>query len=255
MLDSFKNWLTIIISPKQGFEKLNEKSNFVLIILTLIVLAIFAKALVLPVYTHDLYYEAAGRSYVNFLEMMGNKLTEAQKESEASMMQSDFSKQLTIWGTFLTPIISILVSLFIISFILWFTLKIFKTYLTFKLVFKILACSSIFILVENIIEALVLLSLDWKTILTTINNFVELKAGLIPPLSLAAFFNVESVTQFGYFVIDYLTNIFIYMSFIYVYYGLMVSGKIDHKKALSITITFAVFMLMFGMLADVFIPK
>ncbi|MBB6481006.1 YIP1 family protein [Spirochaeta isovalerica] len=241
MKNTFILWKEIIANPFEGYKKLNNDTKLFLPFLTIIILFLFSVLLMIPMQTSDVYGEAMARVQQAALADRGTELSDEQMTAMAEQMKSPMVRNITIVSTIGGGLVSYIVITLVSALILKLLSGGFKKEaVKYSLVLKIILFASIVSMVQALLKMGITLSGDWQRALARVNTTGDLQMALQSPVSLAALFDPVSMGRQVYFLLDYVTDIFNWIYYLFLYAGLKGALALEKNKALAVTVIMAV---------------
>ncbi len=248
-MNTFKLWKNIIVNPFQGFRDVNDQTKLALPLITIILLMCISFSILIPVYLNDSYGEVLARIQYEKMVEDGNAMSLEQMDNLNKYFQSSAFNTITIVSVFVGGVIFFLLIIFLTSFILKLvatSLK--KEKVKFSLILKIILFASIVSMVQMILKNSITITGDWLHALKRAKDTFSFQLALQTPLSFAALVDPSKSGKIIYFLVDYLTDIFNWLYYIFFYAGLKIAVKLEKKHALTITIIIAVISLLIGLI-------
>lgn len=241
MKETFILWKDIISNPFEGFGKLKEGTRLLPPLLVIIVLFLLSLVLMIPMQSSDVYSDAVVRIQTAVMADQGNEMSTEQQDAMAERMKSPMIRNITILSTFVGGLFSFMAIILLLALFMKFLsggLK--KESVKFSLLLKMILFASIVSVVQSMLKMGLTISGDWQRALSRVNSAAELQFALQSPVSLAAFFDPAQMGRQVYFLLDYVTDIFNWIYYVFIYAGLKAAVGLEKKSALIVTITVVV---------------
>lgn len=243
MKKTFKLWADILSSPSKGFAGVTVSTPIALPLIIVLILVLAGSALLLPILSSDAYSNALSRVQINTMKERGTDMTEEQIEMMEQQMQSGSMKTITLLTSTAGAVIGYFAMTILSVLILKLILLIFKEKPAFKLLFKMIIFIAAISVVQMILKNVITVITDYERVLSRVQYTADLQYALSSPVSLAAIFSPGKLSASMYYIVDALTDIFNWLYYGFLYAGLKYAGGINGKKALTVTIIFAVLTL------------
>jgi hypothetical protein len=240
MKNTFILWKHIISNPFEGYGKLNGGTKVFPPLLVIIVLFLLSLVIMIPMQNSDVYSDAVVRIQTAVMADQGNEMSAEQQTAMAEQMKSPMVRNITIVSTFVGGLFSFMaITLLMALFMKLIAGGFKKESVKFALIFKIILFASIVSMVQSLLKMGITVTGDWQRALSRVNSAAELQFALQSPISLAALFDPVQMGRQVYFLIDYVTDIFNWIYYIFIYAGLKVAVGLEKKQALIATILVA----------------
>lgn len=241
-------WKEIISNPFKGFSLVEPKSKILLPTILMLLLSLAGTLVVQPIMQSKAYQKAMLEVQYNTIEKnQGSPVSEEMKQAIADQMNSPITKNITLISTYAGPIIGYLIFyLFLFSLVLKIITAIAKEKVAYGHLFRILVFAGIVGIVQVLLKNVIALTGNWQSQLATVTSAGELGYAITAPVSLAALTTPASIGKMPYYLLDTFTDIFNWLSYVFIYAGLVSSAKIAKNKALIVTIIYAVLGIGFG---------
>ena len=247
MKDTFKLWKDIIANPFEGFKGLNDNTKIIWPLLTIIVLFLISTSLLIPILSSDEYSQAIVRAQVTSAAEKGNPMSNEQIEAMSKQMTSPMIKNITLVSSFVGGLITFMAITLLVSLILkLFVSSVKKDKVKFSLILKIILFTTIIAMVQSLLKAGITITGNWERVLSRVNETSQLQFALTSPISLAALFDLSSLGDSLYMLLDAFTDIFNWIYYIFLYAGLKIVAELDKKKAMIITVVIALISIAIG---------
>ncbi|NOY07830.1 MAG: hypothetical protein GXP33_03195 [Spirochaetes bacterium] len=254
MSNLLSTWKRIIFNPKDGYKSITEETKIFMPVVIILIISIVSISIMLPIITSKTYLKASIGIQIHKMEKKGTTLNEQQLESMNKYSNSKISKIIAIAGSYLGGIVGYLLIFVIGAFVLLILSRIFRCKdISYRLILRIIVFTAIITAVQGLIKIVIVYFSDWQAALKTARTMSDLKNALAANLSAAAFFDPKSMNRVLFYLIDYFTDIFNIIYFVFIFYGLSAAGKIKENSALAITIVYAVLASLPGFGAILFI--
>jgi len=239
-----KTWKNILFSPKEGFREIDENTRIFVPIVIVLAISLIAVSFMIPIITSHVYLQKG----VNIqLEKMGKNVSSGAVEQANKSVESNFTKIITIAGAYIGSIASYLLIFYAGALVLLLLVKIFKGgNVSYKLLLRIVIFAAIITSFQGLIKVLIVYFSDWQNAVAAATTAGGLKNAVQSSLSLAVFLDPKSTGKLLFFIVDYFTDIFNIIYFVFIYYGLVSAGKIIENKSAGITIVYALFAALPG---------
>ncbi|HAK45631.1 MAG TPA: hypothetical protein DCO79_06890 [Spirochaeta sp.] len=236
MKKTFQLWSNMFASPSKGFPELTPATPILMPIIVVLILVLAGLFMLMPILGSDAYLDALGRVQVNTLVERGTEMSTEQLEMMEQQLKSDQMRTINLATTIGGGLIGYIIILLVYALILLILTRIFKEKPGFKHLFKLLIFLAVISAVQGIVKNGITLLSNYERILSKVQYTADLQWAITSPVSLAALFNPAKTGPTLYTVIDAVTDIFNWIYFIYLYFGLKFSAGLARKKALTITI-------------------
>ncbi len=241
MSDLLSTWKQIIFNPKDGYKNITEETKIFVPIIVVLVILIVSISVSLPIITSKTFLKASIDIQIAKMEKKGTTLSEQQLDAMNKYSNSKISKIIAVAGSYVGGIVVYLLIFVIGAFVLLILSRIFRCKdISYRLILRIIVFTAIITTVQGLIKILIVYFSDWQTAVKTARTIGDLKNALAANLSAAAFFDPKSMNRVLFYIIDYFTDIFNIIYFVFIFYGLSIAGKIKENRALVITIVYAV---------------
>lgn len=249
MSETLVLWKDIISSPREGFGRLENKTKIILPLLILFVLLAGSGLLQIPLVTSEVYSRAMIKIGAAQAEKMGVEMTDEMLEAIEKQQSSPLQRTIVMVSIIVVPIITLLLVMLLETLFLLVACKILKAEITFQLLFKMLIFISLFRVLGTLLNYVFLFLSDWKSALAAVTTTVEYQDALVSEFSLAAFLDRQALGNQLFFAIDYLTNIFMILYYVFCALGLKTVAKISLKQSVIVIIILAVVSMFLGMIS------
>ncbi len=249
MIKTFKLWKEIIINPFNGYKGLDDNTKIGIPLVSIIFLFLISTFLLVPIMKSDSYFEAITRVQITNMAEHGNELSTERQNEMAEQFKSPLVRNMTVVMPFVTGLLLFLLYTLFVTFILKFIISaIKKERIKFSLILKIILFTSIIYMIQIILKNSITITGDWLRALKRANDTSSLQMALQTPISLAALLDPGKTGKIIYFLIDFLTDIFNWLYYVFLYAGLKVAVKLEKKQALLMTVIIAVISLLIGLI-------
>lgn len=246
-----KTWKNILFSPKEGFKGIDENTKLVAPIVIVLVVSLIAVSFMIPIITSHVYLQ---KSVSIQLQKLGKSASKAALEQANKSVESGITKIIAIAGAYIGSIATYLLIFYAGALVLWLLVIIFKGGgVSYKLLLRIVIFSALITSFQGLINVLIVYFSDWKSAVEAAATTSDLKNAIQSSLSLAVFLDPKTAGKLFYSFVDYFTNIFNIIYYIFIYYGLVSAGKIKENKSVSITVLYALLAALPGFISVIFI--
>lgn len=234
-------WKEIFSNPFEGFKGIDDSTKIFPPLLIVILLFIATQALMIPIMNSDVYGDAMARVQIAAMAEQGREMSSEQQAAMMEQMKSPMVRNINIVSALVGGSIIIVVITLITALILKLIVSaVKKDTVKFSLIFKIL----LFIMLITMIQSLVKMGVthlgNWERALARITKASELQMVVQSPISLAAILDPQEMSRQLYFLVDYVTDIFNWIYYIFFYAAMRSTIALDKNKALIITVVLAV---------------
>lgn len=248
MKNTFILWKNIIANPFDGFRDLKESTKLFPALLVIIVLFLFSMILLIPIMSSPAYGDAVARVQSTVMAQRGTEMSAEQQAAMAEQLKSPVVRNITIVSAVAGGLISYMAVLLVMTLVLMLVIgAVRKEKIRFSLVLKLLLFTAIVSMVQSLVKMGITLSGDWLRVLSRVTDTPSLQAALNSPVSLAALMDVSAVGRQVYYLVDYITDVFNWVYYIFLYAGLKAVAGLEKKKALLITVIIAVISILIGL--------
>jgi len=242
-------WKEIIGNPFSGYKKLGDDTKLFLPFLIIVILFLLSLAMMIPMQSSDVYSDALVRIQQAAMSERGTEMSAEQVEAMSRQMRSPMVRNITTASTFVIGLISYIgITLLIALFLKLISGGLRKESVKYSLVLKIMLFAAIVTMVQSLVKMGITVTGDWQRALARVNTSTDLQFALQSPISLAAFFDPASMGRQVFYIVDYLTDIFNWIYYIFLYAGLRSSLAMDKGKALTATVLIAVISIVVSLL-------
>lgn len=246
-MNSIALWKDIILSPSEGFPRLNEKPKALLPLLVILVLALLSSMMTLPLIRSEAYTQALVQAQMSTMAEKGQSMSDEQARDMAEQLRSPQIKTITTVSAVAGGTIGFIVILLAGMLILKLCLVITKTPAAMGVLFRLVLYLALITCVQLLLKNLITVTGDWARDLRMVQSNADLQMALQSPISLAALFSADKIGRIPYLLIDTLTDIFNYIYYVYLYFGLRYALKAPHGSALTVTVIYALFSIGVGL--------
>lgn len=240
-------WVSIFKSPASGFAKIDEKTKILLPVFIIIIFALIASALLIPVLNSKAYSDAMVRVQLKVLEERSGAMSEAQKEQIVQSLTSSTTKTISLLSTVIGGSLGYLLTILITAILLKVLTLIFREKQKFGHLFKIIVYISLISIAQMLIKNMITLVTDYERVLSGVMTTSDLQYALSSQISLAVLFTPGKTGTAVIYLLDTFTDIFNWLYYGFIYAGLHYSCEIKQRKALSLTIVMAVILIAAGL--------
>ena len=242
----------MFFNPGESLKKLKPDTKITGAIWSIVLLVIVSGVIMLPIITSHDYYDALYRIVIRQQADSGKDLGEKEKIQIKDYLHSGINKTIQIFSHFAGKLVSVfLYYLLFYSLILWGLSSLFKINIGFSYSFKIMVCLYIIFCLELILISIMVVVSDWKPLLANAKNMKDFTSVLMAYTSLAVIWDMSEIGVVPFYLLNYLTNIFIYIYFGYFYLVLTGSVNIEKKLAIKMTIIFALIIGLLNIISGV----
>ena len=247
MSDLLSTWKGIIINPKDGYKEITEKTKIFMPIVIILIISIVSLSIMFPITTSKTYLKPSIGIRIHKMEKKGKAVNDKQLDAMNKYSNSNISKIIVVAGSYIGGIVVYLLTFVIGAFVLLILSRIFGCKdISYKLILRIIVFTAIITAVQGLVKILIVYFSDWQAAVKAARTIGDLKNALAANLSAAAFFNPRSMNRVLFYIIDYFTDIFNIIYFVFIFYGLSIAGKTKESRAIIITIIYAVLVSMPG---------
>lgn len=249
MKNTFILWKEIIANPFEGYAKVNDTTKVIWPLLTIILLFIISISMMVPMMTSEAYGDATVRTQIAAMAERGSEMSAEQQAAMAEQMKSPMVRNITIASAYVGGLIAFMGITLIVALILKLIVSgVKKDKIKYSLVLKVILFASAVSMVQSLVKTGITISGDWERALARVTNGADLQLALQSPISLAAILDPANMSRQLYFLIDYVSDIFNWIYYIFLYAGLKAAIGLEKKPALIITIAIAVISLVIALL-------
>ena len=249
----FKLWSGIIGSPSKGFAELSGSSPVVLPLIMVLVLTALSIIMIMPIMSSDAYIDAMSRVQINTLSERGTELTDEQIDAMNQQMNSASMRTITLISSIGGGLVSFAVILLVQTLILMLLTRIVKDKASFKHLFRLIIFLALISVVQGIVKNGITLFSNYERLLSKVQTTADLQWAITSPVSLAVLFSPTKLNPSVYTLIDYCTDIFNWIYYVYLFFGLRFSAGLAKNKALTVTVISAVLMLVVSLAMTLFL--
>ncbi|MBN2657776.1 MAG: YIP1 family protein [Spirochaetales bacterium] len=248
MKNTFILWKEIIANPFEGYKKLGDDTKLFLPFLVIILLFLLYLTMMIPLQTSEAYGNAVARIQMAAIAERTAEPSDAQKEAILEQMNSPMMRNITIASSLGGGLISYIVITLVTALLLKLIAGGFKREsVRYSLVLKVILFASIVSVAQAIVKMGITVSGDWQRALARVNTAADLQTALQSPVSLAAFFDASTMNRQIFTLVDFLTDIFNWVYFLFIYAGIRSAMVLEKKKALAATIILALISIVMAL--------
>ena len=239
-----RTWKNVLFNPKDGFKEINENTRIFVPIIIVLVISLIAVSIMIPIITSRIYLQ---KSVAIQLAKMGKNAATSAVEQANKSVESKTTKIIAISGAYIGSIVTYLLIFYAGALVLFLLVKIFKGgNVSYKLLLRIVIFAALITAFQGLIKVLIVYFSDWQSAVAASTTMSDLKSAIQAPLSLAVFLDSQTAGKVLYFIVDYFTDIFTIIYFVFIHYGLVSAGRITKDKSIGITIVYALFSALPG---------
>jgi hypothetical protein len=246
-MNSLILWKDIIFNPVEGFKKVKPETKIALPLLLLLLLMALSVLLITPIMQSQVYSKAIVNTQITAMAEKGQSLSQEQTEAMREQLTSPTVRTITIVSALVGGVVTFLLMLLVSSLIMFLMARIFRSGLSFKLAFRILIFAGIITVIQALVKNGATLLGNYERALLQVDTTRELGYALTTPVSLAALFSPETLDITFYYLLDSMTDIFTWIYFIFVFFGLRQAAGIEKSGALKITLITALLYVLVGL--------
>ena len=248
MKKTFSTWSAILTSPSKGFSAFDNSTPFSLALILILLLVLASTAMLIPIISSDAYADAVIRVQITTLQERGTEMSAEQIEAMKQAMSSGSARTITMLSSTIGGVAGYTIMMIVSVLLFKLILLVFKEKAKFKLLFSIMVYIGIISIVQMLIKNGITLFTDYERVLSRVQNTSDIQHALTSAVSAAALFSPAKMNSSVYYLIDAVTDIFNWIYYAYLYAAVRWTLKLEHKKALAVTIVSALIFILFGLI-------